>query len=107
MASYLFQVAYTPEAWGKLIKKPQDRAGLVSKAIEDLGGKLISIWYAFGDYDVIGIFEMPGNIEAAAFSTAASAGGALRSVKTTPLLTPEEGAEALKKAASCGYKPPK
>jgi uncharacterized protein with GYD domain len=107
MASYLFQVSYTPEAWGKLIKKPQDRAGLVSKAIADLGGKLHSIWYAFGDYDVIGIFEMPGNIEAAAFAAAAAAGGALRAVKTTPLLTAEEGAQALKKAASCGYKPPK
>ena len=50
---------------------------------------------------------MPRNVEAAAFSLAATAGGAVKSIKTTPLLTMEEGMEAMKKAASSGYQPPK
>jgi hypothetical protein len=43
---------------------------------------------------------MPDNVSAAAFSVAASAGGAIKAIKTTPL-------EAMKKAATAGYKPPK
>jgi uncharacterized protein with GYD domain len=63
-------------------------------------------YLAFGEYDVIGIMEMPDHVSAAAFSLAASAGGGLKAVKTTPLLTVEEGIEALKKAAGAGYRPP-
>ncbi len=49
---------------------------------------------------------MPGNVEAAAFSLAAAAGGAVRTIKTTPLLTVAEGVEAMKKASKSGYKAP-
>jgi hypothetical protein len=49
---------------------------------------------------------MPGNVEAAAFSLAASAGGAVRSIKTTPLLSASEGIDAMKKASMSGYKAP-
>jgi hypothetical protein len=50
---------------------------------------------------------MPDNVSAAAFSVAASAGGAIKAIKTTPLLSLEDGVEAMKKAATAGYKPPK
>jgi hypothetical protein len=36
---------------------------------------------------------------------AVAAGGACKSVKTTPLLSMEEGIEAMKKAATSGYRP--
>lgn len=106
MANYLLQVAYTPEAWANLIAHPQDRIDAVRPVIEKLGGKVQHGWFAFGDYDLVTIIEMPGNVEAAAFSLAAAAGGAIRSIKTTPLLTTAEGIEALKKAAKSGYKAP-
>ncbi|HLY43851.1 MAG TPA: GYD domain-containing protein [Terracidiphilus sp.] len=105
MPSYLLQVSYTAEALSVLIKKPQDRSGAVGKAIEKLGGSLKTIWFAFGDYDVVGIMEMPDNVSAAGIALAIGAGGACRSVKTTPLLTIEEGIAALKKGAGSGYKP--
>ena len=44
----------------------------------------------FGDYDLIGVVDMPDSISAAAFSMAVAAGGACKSVKTTPLLTAGE-----------------
>jgi len=105
MPSYLIQIAYTPEALTSLIKKPHDRAAVVGKAIEKLGGKMNGFWLSFGDHDVIGIFEMPDNISAAAFALAIGAGGACKSVKTTPLLAMEDGVAALKKAGGSGYKP--
>jgi uncharacterized protein with GYD domain len=106
MARYLYQVAYTSEAWAAQVKNPQSRAEAVRPAIERLGGRIESFYYAFGEYDVIAIVEMPDNVSAAAFSLAASAGGAVKALKTTPLMTTEEGIEALKKAAGTGYRPP-
>jgi uncharacterized protein with GYD domain len=84
-------------------QKPTRR---VRPAIEKLGGTILHGWFAFGDYDLVAVLEMPSNVEAAAFSVAASAGGALKSIKTTPLLSLEEGLEALKKAGTSGYKAP-
>jgi len=106
MASYLLQVAYTPEAWANMIASPHDRLNAVRPVVKKLGGKITQGWFAFGDYDLVAIVEMPTNVEAAAFSLAAAAGGAVRSIKTTPLLSTAEGIDAMKKAAQSGYKAP-
>jgi uncharacterized protein with GYD domain len=105
MPSFLVQVAYAPEMMAALIAKPQDRTEAIGKVVERLGGKPGKLYLAFGDYDVVGIYEMPDNVSAAAFAMAISAGGACRSVKTTPLMTTEEGVAAMKKAGGSGYKP--
>src|SRR5579863_6965476 len=106
MANYLLQVGYTPEAWSAMIANPHDRIGDVRPVVEKLGGKIEHAFFAFGDYDLVAIVEMPSNVEAAAFSLAAAAGGAVRSIKTTPLLSTVEGIAAMKKAATSGYKAP-
>jgi uncharacterized protein with GYD domain len=106
MSLYLIQVAYTPEAWATMSKNPQDRARAVSGPVERLGGKLKELYLSFGDYDAVAICEFPDNVSAAAFAMAASAGGAVRAFKTTPLMTPAEGMKAMKKAGGSGYEPP-
>ena len=106
MAHYLAQVAYTPEAWASMVKNPQDRLAAVAPVIERLGGKLVSGWLAFGDYDIVAICDMPDNVSAAAFSMAASAGGGVKAFKTTPLLSVGEAVEAMRKAGGVGYAPP-
>jgi uncharacterized protein with GYD domain len=105
MASFLLQVGYTPDAWSAMVGNPQDRSKVVEPAIKKLGGRMDRFWLCFGDYDIVGIVEMPDNVSAAAFSMAIAAGGSCRTVKTTPLMTTAEGIEAMKKAASCGYTP--
>ena len=105
MFSYMVQVSYTPEALAALIANPQDRAEVVRKPIEKLGGKVGGAWLSFGDYDLVTIIEMPDSISAAAFALAIAAGGSLKAVKTTPLLGLAEGLSALKKAGGSGYKP--
>ena len=107
MAHYLLQVAYTSEAWANMLKNPQDRIEIVTKAVQNLGGSVVGGWVSFGDYDTVAILQMPDDAAAAAFSMAVAAGGACKSVKTTPLLSTEEGIEAEKKAAKAGYAPPR
>ena len=106
MPHYLMQVAYTPEAWATLSKNPQNRLEAVRPAVEDLGGKIETGYLSFGEYDLVAIAEFPGNTEAAAFAIVASAGGAVKSFKTTPLLTAEEGVEAMQRSSRSGYEPP-
>jgi uncharacterized protein with GYD domain len=106
MAPYLVQVAYTPEAWATLMARPQDRIAAIRPVIEGLGGKVEAAYFTFGDYDLIAIMELPGNVEAAAFAIAASAGGAVRAFKTTPLLSLGEAIEAMGRAGKAGYKVP-
>jgi uncharacterized protein with GYD domain len=106
MGHYLIQVAYTPEAWGSMVKNPQDRVQAVRPVVESLGGSMKEAFLAFGEYDVITICEFPDNVSSAAFSMAVSAGGACKAIKTTPLMTTTETVDAMTKAGTVGYRPP-
>lgn len=106
MPHYLIQASYTAEGWRALLNKPENRPETVRPVIEKLGGKIVQSWYAFGEHDIVAVVEMPDNVSAAAFSLAQSAGGALRSFETTPLLEFAEGLEAMKRASNSGYRPP-
>jgi uncharacterized protein with GYD domain len=105
MPLYLTQVAYTPEAWKSLVKNPHDRMEAVRPAVEQLGGKVVSGYFAFGDYDAVAIVEMPNHVAAAALAMAFAAGGACKDIKTTPLMTTAEAIEALKQAGRTNYRP--
>ena len=106
MPLYLTRFSYTPATWAKLIKNPEDRRVAATKYIESVGGKLHGFWYAFGEHDAYNLWEAPDNVSMAATALAISAGGALSSFETTPLLTVEETLAALKKAAAISYRPP-
>jgi uncharacterized protein with GYD domain len=105
MPHYLHQVSYSTEGWSAIVARPQNRLEMVRSAIEKLGGKLVHGWFAFGEYDVIAITEMPNNVSAAALAIAFAAGGACKGVQTTTLLSQDEAIEAMKKAGECGYQP--
>ena len=106
MPRYMLEVAYTPEAWATMVKKPQDRIEAVRPAVRRLGGKIEAAYFAFGEHDLIAIVNMPDNVSVAAFSIAASAGGSIKSIKTTPLMTIREGMQAMRKAKRSAYEPP-
>ena len=99
MAHYLVQISYSTESWATLVRNPQNRQETVKPGIERLGGTIVGSWMAFGDYDVVYIVRLPDNVSAAAFSIGISASGAVKAVKTTPLVTWEEGVSAMRKAA--------
>jgi uncharacterized protein with GYD domain len=100
MAHYLIEVAYTPEAWSAQIDTHANVVERITPALEACGGKIESIYYAFGDNDLVGIMDFKKPEDAAAFGLAVSASGALRSYKTTPLLTVAQGIASMEKAAT-------
>ena len=106
MPMYLTRFSYTPEAWARMIKNPEDRRAAARQYIESVGGTLHGFWYAFGDNDGYNLWEAPDNVSMAAIVIAIGAGGALKSCDTTVLLTVEETLAALKKASSISYRAP-
>jgi uncharacterized protein with GYD domain len=106
MPKYMYQVAYTSESWATQLGSPQDREQQVGEVVQRLGGRIESFYYAFGDYDLVLIADFPDNESAAAISLAATSGGAVKSIKTTPLMTTSQGMEAMRKAAGAAYRPP-
>jgi uncharacterized protein with GYD domain len=108
MARYLVQLAYTPEAWANLLRNPQNRLDNAADVAESLGGTFESAYLALGEYDVVLMLDLPDNTTAAAVSMIFSAGGAIKSIKTTPLIAVPEGIQAMRKAgaAIAGYRPP-
>ena len=99
MPQYLYQIAYTSESLAAQIKNPQDRLELVGKQIADaVGAKIIGGGYSYGEYDASMIVETPDEVMMAAVAIAIAAGGAIKSAKTTPLLSGSQWVAALKKA---------
>src|SRR5262245_35706869 len=92
------EACYKPGRWNAMVKSPQNRLEAVRPVIERLGGKIEGGWLSFGEYDVTVICQMPNNVSAAAFSMAAAAGGAVKAVKTTPLMNMEDAIEAMRMA---------
>ena len=108
MPRYLLQAAYTPEAWAAQLKDPQNRVEIVSQLLHPLGGSFESAYLAFGEYDIVAIMDVPDNVTAAAVSMVVSAGGSVKAIKTTPLMTIDEAIQAMRKgaAAASTYRPP-
>jgi uncharacterized protein with GYD domain len=106
MALYMSQVSYTSEAWAALTQNPEDRSEVFGGLAESMGGTLLSFYYSFGEYDVLVIYEAPDESTAAAMVLAATAPGHLSKIKTTVLLSAEEGMEAMRKAGEATYRAP-
>ena len=106
MPLYLTKFSYTPATWARLIGNPEDRRKAAQAYIESVGGKLHGFWYAFGAHDGYALWEAPDSVSMAAVALAITAGGALSSFETTPLLTVEETLDALGKARQVHYRAP-
>jgi uncharacterized protein with GYD domain len=107
MAHYMVQFSYKSEIVGNLIKNPEDRSIVVKNLIEQLGGKMLSFYYCFGDYDGVVIGEFPDSISSLATTMTSYAAGGVVSIKTTPLITVEEAMAAMKKASDVHIAMPK
>ena len=97
MPKYLFEARYSPEGAIGLAKEGgTGRRDAVKKHLEEVGGKLESMYFALGEIDCFVIVDLPDNVSAAALSLAVNESGLIAS-RTIVLLTPEEMDRAGKK----------
>ena len=98
MGHYLIQAKFTDVAWASMAAKPQDRKELLAKVVGRLGGQIKDYWLSFGEYDAFVVVELPSDVKAEALQIAGMAGAGFKTLKTTSLLSVEEGMEAMKDA---------
>jgi len=104
MPKYMVQASYTAAGVQGLLKdSATGRKKAIETALTALGGALESIYYCFGDDDVVIVADLPDNITAASLAINVAATGLVR-IRTTPLLTIEEVDKAL--GGKVAYKGP-
>src|SRR4051794_3890524 len=102
MAQFLFQVGYTSESWATQVRAQGNVLERIQPLIDGCSGTVTSCFYALGEDDLVLLADFPSAVEAAAFSLAATAGGSLRSIKTTALMSVEQGITAMRLAQEAG-----
>src|SRR5215210_8493614 len=107
MPLYMTQFAYTTQAWATLAHTPEDRSAPVRELLEAGGGRLISWYLSFGEYDGLLIYEAPDEATAGALVLAAARRGHLSVTKTTPLFTSEEGMVMMRRAGTTAFREPR
>ena len=67
MPKYLVQASYTSEGVKDLVREGgSGRRAAITEMVESAGGKLETVYFAFGDVDVYIIVDLPDNISAGA-----------------------------------------
>ncbi|MCP9000548.1 GYD domain-containing protein [Pseudarthrobacter sp. RMG13] len=90
MSKYFFQANYVGQGIKGLMQEGgSKRRDAVVKALESVGGSLECIYYAFGETDVLGVFDVPDQPSAVALSLMINSTGAV-DLHLTPLMTPED-----------------
>jgi uncharacterized protein with GYD domain len=98
MAKYVVYGNYVGDGLKGLLKDGgSSRVAAVKKLLESLGGTMECFYYAFGEYDVFCIYDVPDNVSAASIALTISATGLIRT-KTVVLITPEEMDQVAKKS---------
>ncbi|MGN9808199.1 GYD domain-containing protein [Micromonospora sp. BQ11] len=90
MARFLFTATYTAEGIKGLGKDGgTTRAEVVQALIENSGGRVEALYFAFGEHDLYIICELPDQVSAAALGIRVRGAGGVEAT-VVPLLTPGE-----------------
>ncbi|MFF6948578.1 GYD domain-containing protein [Streptomyces iakyrus] len=100
MPKFLIQASYTPDGTKGLLREgASGRRAAVEQVVAGLGGRVESMYFAFGADDLVMIVELPDNVSMAAAALTVKASGALQT-RATPLLTLDEIDEAARRQVS-------
>lgn len=105
MPIFITRGRFTAQAISGMLSHPEDRKDSIAKLFEASGGRLISYYMTFGEYDFLVISEGP--FEGTAVSViAAAAGGGVTELNTTLAMTSSDMKDAFTKAApvAAGFK---
>ena len=108
MPRYLHQFGYSTDSIKGMVTTPQDRRQAAEKLFSAAGGKLIDMYFCFGEFDGIAISEFPAQVNAATVALTVGASGAFSKMETTVLIEMDEAVQAMRNAGelSSSYTPP-
>jgi uncharacterized protein with GYD domain len=108
MAIYITQGRYTPDAVKGMVANPENREKAVADLMEKAGGKLLDLFFTFGEYDFLSISEAPSEEVMASALIAGAASGGISHLRTSVAMTSKDAMKAFKSAGalSKSFKPP-
>ena len=107
MPLFITQGRFTHEYIRGGMAKPEDRYAVISRLIEQAGGKLVSLYITLGQYDLMVVSEMPDAKAASILAFVATGGGGIEGSVTTQAFTTAEAKEMYEAAGKLAgsYKP--
>ena len=107
MPLFIAQGRFTHEYIRGGMAKPEDRYAVISRLIEQAGGKLVSLYITLGQYDFMVVSEMPDAKAASILAFVATGGGGIEGSVTTQAFTTAEARDMLEAAGKLAgsYKP--
>ena len=106
MPRYMIQASYTAAAAAAFVSTPQDRVAGVRALIDKAGGKMESLDFCLGDWDLLVMCTLPDDTAATAVALAVNGAGHLSKYRTQRLLSAEELTAAQKIAHGLAYQGP-
>jgi uncharacterized protein with GYD domain len=106
MAKYLALFGFTSEAIKQFVVNPSDRAAVVQRLVESVGGSLECYYWMFGQYDGVAIVEMPDSRTHAAATLAIISSGAFTHFETHELIKADDLTAIAERARQIAYQPP-
>lgn len=108
MPRYLHQFGYSTESIKGMVANPHDRRAVAEKLFAGAGGRLIDMYFCFGEFDGIAISEFPSQVDATTVAMTVGSSGAFSKMQTTVLIEMEEAVQAMQNAGRLAksYTPP-
>ncbi len=94
MSLYVSLVKFTSEGLTTMKEKGVDRAEMVKRNVESMGGKLVQAYYCLGEYDAVAILDFPDNRSAIQAALLNASMGHMR-ITTMPSVSRDEWREIL------------
>ena len=107
MAVFITQGRFTREYIKGGLVKPEDRQEAISRLCEQVGGKLLNLYFTLGQHDFLVVSEMPDAQAASVLAFVASGGGGIENSVTTQAFTTAEAKALFERAGKLAgaYKP--
>ena len=86
MKKYLVLFSFSGETIGRFLQNPSDRAEVVRRLADAIGGTLESYYWMFGQYDGLAIISAPESESIAALSLAVTGTGSFKHFETHELI---------------------
>jgi uncharacterized protein with GYD domain len=87
MTIFITQGNFTRDAMAGMVARPEDRQAVLAKLAKAAGGKLLSYYFTFGEYDFLTIYEAPDPQAMASMLLVGGASGSVTNLKTTVAMT--------------------
>jgi uncharacterized protein with GYD domain len=107
MPLFITQGRFTREYIKGGLAKPEDRQAAIARLCEQVGGKLVSLYFTLGQYDFLLLSEMPEAKAASVLAFVAAGGGGIEGSVTTQAYTTAEARDIFAAAGKIvgSYKP--